>query len=213
MSGQSQFGLRSDAARNRQRIVEAARVLFAERGIDVPLSTVARRAGVGVATLFRRFPDREALVAEVFAEQITRCEGVLDEAVADPDPWHGFCRLLGFVCRTQIEDRGFTEALLRSFAGTVVPASYDERRGRAEATFGELVRRAQAAGGLRRDFVPGDLALVLLANGGLRSLPDEQAHALSRRLVAYLIEAFRADGRVSLPPAGGLGLGDALPGR
>lgn len=105
-----------------------------------------------------------------------------------------------------------TEAYLRSFTDTV---SYDERRGRAETTLAELVRRAQAAGGLRCDFVPGDLAIVLLANGGLRSLPQQRAHLLSRRLVAYLIEAFRADGppdRAPLPSAGGVGLREVLPG-
>src|SRR5690242_18254064 len=91
-------GLRADAARNRSQIVEAARDLFRTRGIDVPLSTVARRAGVGVATLFRRFPTREALVNEVFAEQIVRCEAVLEEAVAEPDPWCGFRRLVEFAC-------------------------------------------------------------------------------------------------------------------
>src|SRR5699024_7011979 len=69
--------LRSAAAANRRRILAAAKELFSERGLDVPMNAIARRAGVGAATLFRRFPDRESLVAEVFARQIDHCESVL----------------------------------------------------------------------------------------------------------------------------------------
>lgn len=200
--------LRSDAARNRALIVEAARALFSERGIEVPMTAIARRAGVGIATLFRRFPTREALVTEVFAEQITRCEAVLDEAVADPDPWNGFRRLIEFVCVTQIEDRGFTEAFLASFAAQV---DYEQTRSHAETAFETLVHRAQRAGGLRPDFAPSDLILILLANGGLRSAPADRTPELSRRLVAYLLQTFQAGGPTAdrpppLPPPSPLGL-------
>lgn len=187
-------GLRSDAALNRARIVDAARQLLSERGFEVPMSAIARRAGVGTATLFRRFPDRRSLVVEVFAEQIAQCEAVLDDAVADPDPWRGFCRLVEFVCATQIDDHGFTEAFLASFASEI---DYEGRRSRAEAAFATLVGRAQRAGELRADFAPSDLVVVLLANGGLRGAPPDHVHELSRRLVAYLLQAFRAE----RPPA------------
>lgn len=197
-------GLRADAARNRNLIVEAARDLFRTRGIDVPLSTVARRAGVGVATLFRRFPTREALVTEVFADQITRCEAVLQEAVTDPDPWRGFRRLVEFACVEQLEDRGFTEAFLATFA-----TDHGERREQAETAFDTLVRRAQDSGRLRPDFAASDLVMLLMANSGLRTAPPEHADVLSRRLVAYLLRAFgTANGpeEEPLPPASSLRL-------
>ncbi|WP_434445481.1 TetR/AcrR family transcriptional regulator [Lentzea sp. E54] len=199
--------LRADAARNRTRIVEAARDLFRTRGIDVPMSTIARRAGVGVATLFRRFPSREALVTEVFAEQIEHCEALLEEAVEDPDPWNGFRRLIEFTCTEQLEDRGFTEAFLASFAGETC---YRQRAENAENAFDRLVRRAKESGRLRQDFAVSDLVMILLANGGLRDAPPEHAHDLSRRLVAYLLHSFGTNDGLPevdpLPPASPLGL-------
>src|SRR5699024_11493271 len=81
--------LRSDARRNRQRILCAARESFAERGLDAPVSAIARRAGVGIATSYRRFPTRDAIVAEVFADQFHRCDAALDEALHATDPWRG----------------------------------------------------------------------------------------------------------------------------
>jgi AcrR family transcriptional regulator len=203
-------GLRADAAHNRAKIVEAAHELFRARGADVAMSTIARRAGVGVATLFRRFPSREALLTEVFAEQISRCEALLDEAVDDPDPGNGFRRLIEFVCAEQIKDRGFAEAVLASFTGE---NDYRQRRDRAETAFERLVRRARQAGRLRPDFATSDLVMLLFANGGLRDAPPEHAHDLSRRLVAYLLDAFSTPpgpGGAPLPPASPLGLEHAV---
>ena len=202
--------LRADAADNRARILAAARDLFTERGIDVPMTAIARRAGVGAATLFRRFPDRRSLIAEVFATQLTHCESVLDEAAADPDPWHGFCTFIEDLGRMQIEDRGFTEAFLSAFAED---AGIDEKRLRAEAAFADLVERAQKAGGLRHDFSPSDLMLIFLANGGISEAPPEHAHDLSRRLIAYLLQSFEANGQQagrSLPRPSSMGLGEVF---
>lgn len=203
--------LRADAAHNRARILAVARELFAERGIDVPMTAIARRAGVGAATLFRRFPDRRSLVAEVFATQIGHCESVLDDAAADPDPWHGFCMFIESLGRTQIEDRGFTEAFLSTFAED---SGVDEKRIRAESTFADLVDRAQKAGRLRSDFSPSDIVLIFLANGGLGEAPPEHAHDLSRRLIAYLLQSFEADDQRAeqqLPRPSRMGLHEVFP--
>ncbi|TDV40656.1 TetR/AcrR family transcriptional regulator [Actinophytocola oryzae] len=80
--------MRVDALRNRDRIHEVARTLFAERGTEVPMAAVARHAGV--VTLYRRFPTKEALVTEVFTDQFATCVSVVDDALADRDPWRGF---------------------------------------------------------------------------------------------------------------------------
>ncbi|MEE2039288.1 helix-turn-helix domain-containing protein [Nocardiopsis sp. CT-R113] len=205
-------GLRSDARHNRHRILEAAREAYRERGIDVPMVAIARRAGVGTATLYRRFPTREALVAEVFADEMAECAGAVDEALADPDPWRGFCSVITKVCSMQAADRGFTDAFLAAFPDS---AEFGERRARAEGGLAELVRRAKEAGRLRADFAQADLVLLLLANGGVVTDTRETTEAASRRLVAYLLRSFESTaGAGSLPPAPPIGLGQLyrLPG-
>jgi AcrR family transcriptional regulator len=82
--------LRSDALDNRDRILDAARAVFAAEGLNVPMREIARRAGVGPATLYRRFPTKEMLVTEAVTEQMYACHVIVDEGLADPDPWHGF---------------------------------------------------------------------------------------------------------------------------
>src|SRR5919108_6174329 len=97
--------MRADAARNRQRIVQAAQLAFAERGLDVPLEEIARRAGVGIATLYRRFPTRDALIAASFAPLMAAYAEAVDEALQAPDAWTGFARFLERVCAMQAADR------------------------------------------------------------------------------------------------------------
>lgn len=187
--------MRADARENRTRVLTVARELFAERGLEVPMAAIARRAGVGVATLYRRFPTKESLVAEAFTEQFAVCQAVIDDALKNPDPWRGFCTVIEKVCRLQACDRGFTAAFTASF-----PDLHTEARDRTWQDFGALVRRAKDSGQLRADFSPHDLTLVLIANGGLSSLPVEVATAASQRLVAYLLESFRAGTDVLPPP-------------
>jgi AcrR family transcriptional regulator len=82
--------LRSDAEENRQRVRDAARALFSERGLDVGMRDIARRAQVGPATLYRRFPTKQILIDEVFADELHSCRAIVDDGCSDPDPWHGF---------------------------------------------------------------------------------------------------------------------------
>ncbi|NGN64392.1 TetR/AcrR family transcriptional regulator [Streptomyces sp. A7024] len=199
-------GVRADARRNRERVLEAARAVFAEHGIDAPMATVARRAGVGVATLYRHFPTRDDLVRGAFAQQMEACAGALTDALAAPDPWQGFQQLVETVCELQREERGFPAAFLAAFPDSM--PRHAQARERAERDFTTLVRRAQAAGALRADFHPSDLAVALLAHCGLvAALPDDAA--ASRRLTAYLLQSFRAGaaGR-PLPPPAALALRD-----
>lgn len=183
-------GLRADALDNRRRVLEAARELFAARGLDVPIAAIARRAGVGVATLYRRFPTRDSLVTEVFADQLEACVGAVDVALADPDPWHGFRTVIEKVCAMHVVDRGFSTAFMTAFPDAM---DFERERRRAERGFEQLVRRAKAAGRLRADFDPADLPLILMANGGITADSTEAALAASRRFVAYLLDSFRAD--------------------
>ncbi|MDT0390818.1 TetR/AcrR family transcriptional regulator [Streptomyces dubilierae] len=190
--------VRADARRNRERVLVAARAVFAEHGIDAPMATVARRAGVGVATLYRHFPTRDALVRGAFARQMETCARALTEALAAPDPWQGFQQLVETVCALQREERGFPAAFLAAFPESA--SEHAQSRIRAEQDFTTLVRKAQASGTLRADFHPSDLAVALLAHCGLvTTLPDDEA--ASRRLVAYLLQSFRTDtANKPLPP-------------
>ncbi|MEN3538349.1 helix-turn-helix domain-containing protein [Microbispora sp. ZYX-F-249] len=195
-------GLRADARRNLGRILVAARAVFAEHGIDAPMATVARRAGVGVATLYRRFPTRDALVRAAFAQQMETCARALTEALADPDPWQGFQRLFETICELQRQEQGFPAAFVAAFPGSM--AEHTQARERAERDLMTLVRRAQAAGALRADFHPSDLAVAVLSHCGLvTALPHDAA--ASRRLVAYLLQSFRAEAaHGALPPPSAL---------
>src|SRR5580692_7177997 len=87
--GAGERPLRRDAERNRQRILAAAAAVFTERGLDATLDEVARAAGVGVGTVYRRFPDKETLVSELFRDRIDALVTVAEEACAAADPWHG----------------------------------------------------------------------------------------------------------------------------
>lgn len=200
--------LRADAQLNRDRILDAARQAFAVRGLDVSMAAIARRAGVGVATLYRRFPTRESLITEVFADQLGNCLSLVDEALADPDPWRGFRTAIEKLCAMQMSDRGFRTAFVTAFPDAV---GFDRVRTHAEAGFAEVIRRAQEAGRLRPDFDRTDLALILHANAGITAGSPEAALAASRRLVAYLLEAFRADRSTGrLPPPAPLTLQHAI---
>ncbi|MER6080764.1 helix-turn-helix domain-containing protein [Streptomyces sp. NPDC001833] len=190
---------RSDARDNRERILAVARTMFAEQGLEVAMREIARRAEVGPATLYRHFPTKEVLVAEAFGEQMTVCTALVDEGLADPDPWRGFCLVIEKACEMQARDRGFTAALVSAFPRAVDLAADREQ---ALGKVVELVRRAKAAGGLRPDFVLDDLIMVLMANGGIRATSTATTVAASQRLAALLLQGMRAQPAVSpLPPA------------
>lgn len=173
--------LRSDAARNRAAIVDSARRLFGQRGLDAPLDQIARLAGVGNATLYRHFPARCALVAAVFADTLTDVVDAARQARAHPDPWTGFTSYVTFLCRLQATDRGLADLLTTSITGA---AELEELRSRAYVDFVLIVKRAKKAGELRSDFQPEDLVLILMANAGLihrtaTTVPDAWSRLLS----------------------------------
>jgi AcrR family transcriptional regulator len=190
--------LRVDAERNRVRIVDAARVVFSEQGLDASMSEVARRAGVGAATLYRRFPAREDLIAATFADQMTVYADAIDQALADPDPWHGFCAYIEQVCAMQAADHGFTHVLTMTFP---TARSLEAERTRAYQGFVELISRAKATGRLRPDFSDKDLVILLMANAGVVHATRDAAPDSWRRFVAYMLQAFGTAHVQPLPAA------------
>ncbi|MEW2167188.1 TetR family transcriptional regulator [Streptomyces sp. NPDC007084] len=180
---------RSDALDNRERILDAARALFSADGLDVPMREIARRAGVGPATLYRHFPTKQTLVADAFAEQLRACRAIVDEGCADPDPWRGLCLVIEKICELHARDRGFTEAFLAAFPGVADVAAGREYTVRAVAG---LARRAKETGRLRADFVLDDLILVLMANKGIHGASPATQVKASRRFAGLVIQAFEA---------------------
>lgn len=189
--------LRSDAQDNRDRILEAGRELFAEHGLDVTMRQVARRAGVGPATLYRRFPARQVLLEAIFADELRACHRIVDEGCSDPDPWRGFSSVIERISVLNVGNQGFVDAFMSENPKS---DSFAAHRVSLLRMLAGLARRAQAAGGLRSDFVLDDLVLVLLAGRGLASTPSTRTVAAARRFAALAVEAFRAsDTNTPLP--------------
>jgi AcrR family transcriptional regulator len=189
-------GLRVDAERNRQRIVTAAREVFAESGLEVPIEDIAKRAGVGVGTLYRRYPTRAELIAAAFEDKMTAYAEATRQALAEADPWQGFCGYVERICAMQAGDRGFTTVLTMTFP---MAKRFEADRDRAFADLKVLVERAKAAGRLRADFVTEDIPMFLMANAGVLTATGDAAPDTWRRLVGYLIQACAAQAAQPLP--------------
>jgi AcrR family transcriptional regulator len=192
--------LRADAARNRAAIVEAARTVFAEHGLDVPLEEIARRAGTGSATLYRRFPTREDLIAAVFAERMSEHLDAVRVGLADEDPWRGFASYVTAAAAMQARDRGIADLVITEMS---TAPEIEELRSRAFDGLVQLVERARHSGVLRADFTTEDVVLLLMANAGLVERADGIAADASARLVHVLLDGFRAQGASDGPLAPG----------
>src|ERR1700712_2642238 len=136
---------RVDAQRNRDRLLEAAGEMFVESGLNVPMSEIARRAGVGIATLSRNFANREAMIQATFASTMTAYADAMDIALADQDPWRGFRTYVETVCGMQAADRGFAHVLTMTFPSA---PELEAQRSRGYRGLRTLITRAKGAGAL-----------------------------------------------------------------
>lgn len=190
--------LRIDAERNRQAILCAAAAVFNRRGTTAPLDEVAREAGVGIATLYRRFPDRADLIAAVFEEKMTRYADACEEAAARSltEPWPAFVAYVNFILEEQVTDPGFSDVLIAPLSGSRAFAA-EHRRALTATT--ALVERIVTSGVVREDFTHSDLYLLTLANSGIIRTSRTSRVAASRRLAAYMLDAFRHPSADVLP--------------
>jgi AcrR family transcriptional regulator len=189
-------GLRADAERNRSRIIDAARSLYARGGLGVSMAAVAREAGVGKATLSRHFASPQDLIQAVFADRMAAYGDATTAALAEDDPWQSFVRFVGTVCQMQADDRGFADLLTLTFraAGT-----FEADRERAYRAFLTVIKRAKGTGHLRADFESEDLVVLLLANAGVVAATAQDAPDAWRRLLAQMLRGY-ASPDAPLPP-------------
>lgn len=180
--------LRRDAERNRRRILEAARELFAERGAHVTLDDVARWAGVGVGTVYRRFADRNALIDALFAERVDQLAEVAERAAAMEDPWQGLIHLFETQIGFQLEDRAFAEVLFKEEAGEEATARARER---IAPHVIELVDRAKAAGVVRADLEVGDFPVLNLMLMTMVNATRDVAPDAWKRYLALVLDGLR----------------------
>jgi AcrR family transcriptional regulator len=190
--------LRRDAERNRQRILHAAAEVFTQRGLDATLDDVARQAGVGVGTVYRRFPDKEALVAELFADRIDTMVAVGEEACAAPDPWQALVSYMEYAAESLAADVGFRQLMMFATYGRDRVA-YAREQMRPVVT--KLVERAQAAGELREDFSATDVPMIAFMLASAAEYASSVQPDLWRRYLALIIDALRPsrDGVAELP--------------
>ena len=192
-------GLRSDARRNRERLVAAARELFAAGGIEVSVREIAQHAEVGMGTLYRHFPSRDDLVDAVLENAFDEFVGIAEAALAEPDGWTGFRRFVEEGLLLHARNRGLKEVLERRRPGK---ERAEAMRRRIEPLIGRLVARAQEEGRLRPDFSPADVGILFWGGDRVIELSAAVSPQLWRRYLGFLIDGLQAEAATPLeePP-------------
>jgi AcrR family transcriptional regulator len=189
--------LRRDAERNRLRILEAAREVFADRGFDASLDQVAAHAGVGVGTVYRRFPDKDTLIDALFEERIGDVAAAGQRALSAADPWEGLVEFLQYASGVQARDRGLRQALLSRGADKT-----ERAREKIIPIVAELVTRAQQAGSLRADIDPLDLPLVDLMVSTVADRTRQISPEIWQRALTIIIDGLATARQAPTPLPG-----------
>ena len=188
--------LRSDARRNREKILAAASELFALEGPDLCVHDIARRAGVGHATVFRRFPTKDDLVLAMFEERLDELAAVAEAAAERDDPWEGLVELMTAIGERHARDRGLMEAVGTQIFGS---PKLTEHRFRLVEPIGRLLRRAQEAGVVRADLEPADVMFLISAVA--KSSPCHfEIPDLWRRYLGVVLDGMRPEPATPLTP-------------
>ncbi|MEC3979270.1 TetR/AcrR family transcriptional regulator [Amycolatopsis sp. H20-H5] len=203
--------LRRDAELNRRRIIDAARVVFGSRGLEATLDDIAHYAGLGVGTVYRRFPGKEQLVEAMFAERMDEIRALAEQALEAADPWQGFVDFTWQAAELHADDRGLREVMLSNVFGHEQVA---EAKARLVPMITKVVERAQRSGQLRADFVPTDLPLIHQMIGSVIEYTHVTQTHVWKRCLALLLDGLRAEpGKASelpYPPLDLQSLDDAM---
>jgi AcrR family transcriptional regulator len=179
---------RKDVVRNRQRILDAAKELFAERGLGVTLHEIARHAGVGVGTIYRHYPDKAVLIDLLFEEQLEGMADLARQALEDPDPWHAVVWFHEQSLEVQSRDKGLKELLLG------MPDAPDRAvrlRQKLHPLAAQIIERAQAAGVVRPDCETQDFGVVQLMVGAVIDAARDVSPDLWRRYLTIALQGLR----------------------
>jgi AcrR family transcriptional regulator len=182
--------LRKDAERNRQRILRAAADVFTARGFEATLDDVARHAGVGVGTVYRRFPGKEALAEALFHDRLDGLVALAGHALARPDAWEGLVWFLEQAGALLATDRGMRQVLMFATYGR---DRVSEARSRMLPVVSQLVQRAQQQGRLRADMSPTDIPVIEFMLGTAAEYAQYSRPGIWRRYLALIVDGLRAD--------------------
>ena len=180
--------LRQDAERNRQRILVAAAEVFNERGLEVSLDEIARHAGVGVGTVYRRFRTKEELIEALFMDRLEMIAAIADEALASPDPWSGLVSFMERMAETMAGNVGLRQMLMFATYGRDLVAVARQHNA---PLIEQLVQRAQAAGQLRADIRQTDIALLVLVLTETTQLAYAANPEIWRRYLTLILDGMR----------------------
>ena len=190
-------GLRKDAERNRQRVLTAARELFAIKGMEATLNDVAHHAGVGVGTVYRRFATKEDLVEAIFEDGIAEVVELAEKALQHENSWEGFVWFIERQCELAATDRGLRQMIYsRAYGGDRVDCAREELVPRVY----QLVERARRDGYLRPDIQHPDMPIMGLLAGTVSEWAGDVEPELWRRYLALLLEGMR--NRPDIKPLG-----------
>lgn len=181
--------LRADAARNRERILVAAGEVFAERGLEATLDDIAHHAGLGVGTVYRRFPGKEELIEALFEQAIHEVVVLAEKAEAMGDSWEGLVWFLERATEMQAEDLGLRDVVLHSGHGRERVAL---ARDNIVPVVTRMVERAQKDGHLRKDFEPTDVPIIELMLSSVSAYTNSAAPDLWRRYLAIVLDGLAA---------------------
>jgi AcrR family transcriptional regulator len=181
--------LRRDAQRNHEKIVAAARELFTQRGIDVSLDDIARHAGVGVATAYRHFPEKEQLIDAVVSQAMERTVDLTRDAAAQERAWDGLVLWLTRITEMQAGDAGL-RAVMKSHSRGGERAQ--EAHDKIADALTKLVRRARAEGDLRKDFELSDIGVVNFMLGAAIDVTDPEEPGNWRRYLDLVLDGMRS---------------------
>jgi AcrR family transcriptional regulator len=180
--------LRRDAERNRQRILAAAAEVFTERGLEATLDDVARHAGVGVGTVYRRFPDKASLADALFNERVDALAEMAERAQAQPDAWAALVWFIENSAEMLASDRGLRQLLMFAAQGhDQVTYARDRMRPAVE----RLVRRAQADGLVRPDLAPTDVPIIEFMIGSVAEYVRQVRPTVWRRYLTLMLDGLR----------------------